>query len=384
MNFSCTKDKLLQGLQLIEHITGRNSSLPVLQNVLIRAANHSLYIIGTDLEMGMQASVSAKTNKEGEVSVPLKTLLGFIRTLPEGLLECKEQNKHLSIRAGEFHAQIKGEDPSQYPLLPKRAQEEPFSLSAKEFAQTISYAVPSIANTDSKPELTGVYIHVSEDGMVAAATDSFRLAEKTLSFEKKPSKEFSFILPQKSAREIINIFSEKDGKLKLFFSPNQVLFEYPMAEIDHAQIQVVSRIIDGGYPDYQGIIPKKYSDQIILPKEELLNHIKTAGVFSGKTNEIKLTPRHGSGQAPAKEGVEIFSQNPDLGENSGFVQGRIKREPDSKETSISFNYRFLIDGISNIKDSEVVLELNGEDGPAAVKSKTDSSYIYIVMPIKST
>ena len=373
MNFSCTKDKLLQGLQLIEHITGRNSSLPVLQNVLIRAANHSLYIIGTDLEMGMQASVSAKTNKEGEVSVPLKTLLGFIRTLPEGLLECKEQNKHLSIRAGEFHAQIKGEDPSQYPLLPKRAQEEPFSLSAKEFAQTISYAVPSIANTDSKPELTGVYIHVSEDGMVAAATDSFRLAERRtpLSIQTKQS----FILPGRAAQEIVRIFQQDESGTPLvcYMGANQVFFEYSPNERSHIPaLFVVSRLIEGQYPQYEAIIPKTWQTNVVADRETLLRHARAAGMFSNKLREVKVTI------SPGMQKMTLATND----SASGEYRSDLPCAGQGEDQEILLNHQYLLEGIQGIGDADIRIKCAEAGKPVLLEPANEKGYLYIVMPLR--
>jgi DNA polymerase-3 subunit beta len=211
-----------------------------------------------------------------------------------------------------------------------------------------------------------------------AATDSFRLGEKKfLSETPFGEKEYSFILPQKTCKEIINIFGEKEGKLKIYFSPNQIMFESSMKEIPHPQIQLVSRLIEGEYPNYQEIIPKKYQTQIILERNELLNQIKLASLFSGKINEVKIKVD------PKNQKLEIFSQNPELGEYQSFLPAQIKGE----EVEISFNHRFLIDGLLNItptslKSLEIIFELNGEDGPAVLKPLNDQTYLYVVMPIK--
>jgi len=206
------------------------------------------------------------------------------------------------------------------------------------------------------------------------ATDSFRLAEKTIPLEKKIKKEYAFILPQKPTREIINILGEKEGKLKLYFSPNQTLFEFPMKETSHPQIQITSRLIEGEYPNYQEIIPKKFKTRVILKKDEFLNQIKTASLFSGKINEVKFTI------TPSKKEVELFAQSPDIGENKSSLPAKIEGDP----MQISFNHKFLIDGLLNIKSSEVIFALTEEEGPCVLKPVGDSSYIYVIMPIKAT
>ena len=378
MKLIILKENLNYGLNIVSRVAGKNLALPILNNILISSEKNFLNMSSTDLELGINYWALVKTEKEGKITVPAKILSSFVGLLPNDKIYIELSNNRLEVVCREYKTKINGLPAEEFPIIPKIENKNPIELNCRIFCGGLSGVVDFVSLNQARPELSGVYFNFKKDGLYLTSTDSFRLAEKTLFFEKKIEEEFSFILPQKSAREIINIFSEKDGKLKLYFSPSQILFEYLMAETPHPQIHLVSRVIDGGYPDYQGIIPKRYSDQIILQKEEFLNHLKTAGIFSGKTNEVKIK------LAPKKEGIEIYSQNPEFGENTSFLPGQVKRESDIKEISVSFNYRFLIDGLINIKDMEVVFELNGEDGPAALKPKTDVSYVYIVMPIKST
>lgn len=147
-----------------------------------------------------------------------------------------------------------------------------------------------------------------------------------------------------------------------------------MEELKHPQFQIVSRLIEGEYPNYQEIIPQGFKTQIILPREEFLNQIKIASLFSGKINEVKI------GADPSREIIEIFSQSPEFGENKSQIKGKIKGE----KVEVSFNWKFLQDGLANIKSAEIIFEINNESGPGVLKPVGDSSYIYIVMPVKST
>jgi len=211
--------------------------------------------------------------------------------------------------------------------------------------------------------------------IIIAATDSFRLGEKKIFFKEAPLKgEYNLIIPQKTAKELVNIFSEKQGEIKMYFSPNQVMFEYLMEETPHPQIQVVSRLIEGEYPNYQEIIPKKYTTQLILNKNEFLNQVKTASLFSGKVNEIKIKTD------PGDKKVNISSQSPDIGDYQSSISVKIKGEP----VEVSFNHRFLLDGLSSIRSSEIVFELSGDSGPGVLKPVGDDTYLYVVMPIKTT
>ena len=184
----------------------------------------------------------------------------------------------------------------------------------------------------------------------------------------------SFILPQKPAREIINILGEKDGKVKIYFLPNQTMFEFPMKEAAHPQVQIVSRLIEGEYPNYEEIIPKKFKTHIIVKRDEFLSQIKAASLFSGKINEVKIKI------SEQEKEVQVFAQDPDIGESQSSIPAKIEGEP----IEVSFNHKFLIDGLSNIKSSEVIFDMSKEEGPCVLKPVGDASYIYVVMPIKST
>lgn len=377
MKLIILKENLNEGLNIVSRVAGKNLTLPILNNVLISTEKNFLNLSATDLELGIKYWSLVKIEKEGKLTIPAKILSNFVSLLPEDKIYLELKNQTLNITCQDYQTKIKGLPAEEFPIIPKIENEDFIELNCQVFCDGLSQVVDFTTLNQTRPELSGIYFNFKKDNLYLTTTDSFRLAEKSLFFEQKNSKEFSFILPQKTVREIINIFSGKEGKIKLYFSSSQILFEYPMAETPHPQIQIISRLIDGDYPDYQEIIPKKHEAQVILSKEKFLNHIKTASIFSGKTNEVKIK------LSPQKEGVEIFSQNLELGENNSFLQGQLQYGTDKKEMEVSFNHRFLIDGLSNIKDSEVIFELNGEDGPAALRPKNDSSYIYIVMPIKS-
>ncbi|MBU3934640.1 DNA polymerase III subunit beta, partial [Patescibacteria group bacterium] len=247
-------------------------------------------------------------------------------------------------------------------------------INNKSFCNGLTQIVDVASISQTRPEISGVYLLFSKNILKIVATDSFRLAEKTISIENNNKKDYTIILPQKSVREIINTLNEKDGDLKICFSENQALFEFPIKEMDHPQVQIFSRLVEGEYPNYQEIIPKKFKTNILVKKEEFLNQIKAASLFSGKINEIKFIIN------PVKKIIEISAHNPDIGESKSNLSVKIEGEP----IEISFNHKFLIDGVLNIKSSELALDLSGEDGPCVLRPVGDSSYIYVVMPIKST
>jgi DNA polymerase-3 subunit beta len=376
MKLIILKENLNKGLNVVSRVAGKNLTLPILNNILISAKKNFLNLSSTDLELGIRYWTLIKTEKEGEITVPAKILSSFVNLLPDKKITISTKDQNLLVQCDEYNTKIKGQSAEEFPIIPTIENEEVIEMSCPVLCEGISQVVYFATVNQARPELSGIFFSFQKNGLKLTATDSFRLAEKKLSFSKNPNKEISFILPQKAAKEIVNILSENKGKVKMYASQNQVLFEYPMTEIDHPEIQVISRLIEGEYPDYQGIIPQKHEYQLVVEKEELINQIKTASLFSGRSNEIKIKVDN------QKKGIEILSQNPDLGENKSFIPVKMNKAG-NKEIEISFNYKFLTDGLNNIKSKNVIFELNGEEGPALLKPEGDVNYLYVVMPIKA-
>jgi len=376
MKLIILQNKLKQGLNIIERISSKSFTLPILRNLLLKTEKNFLLLAATDLEIGIKWWVLSKIEKEGEITVPTSILSTFINLLPEKPVELTAHNQILSVECEDYKTKIKGQSSEDFPIIPEISEGISFSLDSYSFCQSLNQIVDIAFPSTVRPEISGIHFLIQKDLIKMAATDSFRLGEKTL-FLKKPltiEKEISLILPQKTAKEIINIFGEKQGEIKILVNPNQILFESTMSETPHPEIHLTSKLIEGEYPNYQEIIPKKYETQVILDKQEFLNQIKAASLFSGKINEVKFKID------PKKEIVEISSQNPETGEYHSLLSGKTK----GKEEEISFNYRFLNSGLLNIKSSEVIFELNGEVGPGVLKPVGDESYIYVAMPIKGT
>lgn len=375
------QEKLKEGLNIIQGITLKSLSLPILNNILLKTEKSFLKLTSTNLEIAINWWGLAKTEKEGSIIIPPRILSNFIQLIPNKPISLQIKESFLLIESEKIKTKIKYFNPEDFPIIPKIIEEKVIFVDNLNFYQGLSQVVNFTNPSLSKPEISGVYFLFQKDLITVTATDSFRLGEKKI-FIKNNKKEnllpenfeYSLILPQKTTKEILNIFGEKEGDLKIYLSPNQIMFESFMEEINHPQIQLISRLIEGGYPNYQEIIPKKYETEIILDRNEFLNQIKLASLFSDKINEVKLKI------SPKEQQVEILSQNIDVGSYSSFIFGEIKGQP----LEISFNHRFLIEGLSNIKSPKIVFELNKEEGPGVIKPLNDPSFIYVLMPIKTS
>jgi len=376
MELEILTQNLKEGLRNVERLTKKTPTLQVLDNILCQTEKNFLRLTSTNLETSLVWWVLAKVTKEGKVAVPGSFLNNLVSLIKSERIKLKSEEKSLVLETENQETKINGIDPEEFPIIPKIEKSEPFEIEGSILEEGISQVVEIPSPSQVRPEISGIYFLLKKDKVKIVSTDSFRLAEKTIVLSQKLKKEGQFILPQASGRELLNILSQKKGKLKIYFESNQVLFEWLTEETSHPQVHLLSRLVEGEYPNYQEIIPKKYTAQILLKKEDFLNQIKKAGLFSGKVSEVKLSP------LIKEKKLKIFAQTPELGENQAYLSAKIEAEREIPE--ISFNYKFLVDGLNNIKSSEVTLGLSGEEGPGVLKPVGDPSYLYILMPIKAS
>lgn len=377
MKLLILKENLKKALDITERIVSKNLTLPILNNILLEAKKNILRVSATDLEIGINFWLLAKIEKEGQITIPAKFLSNIINYLPNDKISLEEKNQNLFIEQKDYNAQIKGTPSQDFPIIPSIEKDNFIIINSSLFSHGLLQVVENCSITQTRPEISGVFITFTQNLITFVATDSFRLSEKKTASQFKTSPSFkpaSLILPQKTARELINILSDKKDDLCIYFSPNQIMFELKGKESSQPQIQITSRLIEGEYPNYQEIIPKQYGTEIQLKKNELLNQIKLASLFGGKINEVKLAVD------PQKNNLEIFAQSSDFGQTKSFINGQAK----GSKTEVSFNWKFLVDGLSNIKSQEIIFGLNKEDGPATLKPVGDETYVYVVMPIKSS
>ena len=353
-----------------------------MNNILVSVEKSFLNLTTTDLEVGVKWWSLVKTEKEGQIAVPARVLSGFISFLPNKPVSLEKKDSSLDISCENYQTSIKGVEAEDFPIIPKISEEERITLPSQDFCQGLAKVVDFASYSSTKPEISGLYLLFQKNIITIAATDSFRLGEKKIYLDSPLngiSQDYSLIIPQRAAKEVISIFGQKDGDLSIYFSTNQIMFEIPLAETSHPKVQLTTRLIEGDYPNYQEIIPQKSETKVTFQAQELLNQIKLASLFSGKINEVKIKAD------PKKNRLDIFSQSPEIGEHKSFLAAKVE----GKGAEASFNYRFLLDGLlqmpgSGEKKKEAVLELTGSDKPGVLRPKGDDTYLYLVMPIKSS
>jgi len=372
MKFEILKENFKKAANICERITRKTISLPVLQNVLLKTSGNFLELTTTNLEMSITWWILAKINKQGSLLVPATFLSNVLNLTVSEKVEIGEENKNLVLISENQEMQIQGQLPEEFPIIPKMEKEYAWQVDGIKLADGLAQVVEQAAFSSVRPEISGVYFSFQKNKLKIVATDSFRLAEKTVFLDKAGEKDLSFIVPQQTCRELIAVLSQEKGGLEISANINQVSFEIAGERPNEIKCRIQSRLIDGEYPKYQDILPKQYTTKAQLAKETFVNQLKKAGLFSGKILDVKITPQ-------VKEGrLRFFSQNVDIGKSDSFLACKIE----GKEQEVVFNYKFLLDGLNNVKGSEVFLELNGADGPGVLRPVGDDSYFYILMPIK--
>lgn len=370
MKIFCLQENLKNALATAERIVGKNLNLPILNNLLLKTDKGRLKISSTNLEIGINYWVSGKIEKEGGITVPARILSSFVTNLPNKKIELTVKEDVLYINCENFKAQIKGQNIADYPIIPTIESSLNNKLNKDLLKIGLSQVIGSVAASEMRPEISGVLFDFNKNYLKLVGTDSFRLAEKTL-FNKNDFQQ-PIIVPQKTIQEVIKILSEKDGEdekdqsLELFLVPGQIMFNF-------RHIQLVSRLIDGQFPDYQQIIPSSFRTKAVLNKEEITQIIKVISLFSGKVNDIKFIVNS------SKKTVDVFAQNREIGENKAQIEGEIE----GKDLEIAYNWRYLLDGLNNISTKKVFWGFNDEFAPSVLKPVGEEGYVYVVMPVKA-
>lgn len=379
MKIICTQENLNKGLSIVNSIAGKNINLPILNNVLIKAENKIITLLTTNLEIGISCAIRGRVEEEGSFTVLAKLLTDFVGFLTKEQIEISsENNNEIMVSSKNNQAKIKGLPSDDFPLIPQVEKINPYICDAQEFKKAASQVVFAITLNESRPEISGVLFDFNgqENKLTLVGTDSYRLAEKNIKLKKDNNSNNKIIVPLKTVQEVVRVLSgfkeeelgkEKETNLEIYLSEeNQILFF-----ID--DVNLVSRIIESQYPEYKEIIPKTSKTQIIVDRQDFINAIKTNSLFSQVgINGINLE------FLPQEQKAKISSANLQTGEGFSYLAGKIEGE----NNQITLNYRFLLDGLSNILTDEVLIEIVDHDTPCLIKSPGKEDYLYIVMPIR--
>lgn len=363
MIFETTVEKLISVVENADRVTARNASLPILGTILLITSGSSLKIRATNLSLGVEFEIGVKKEKDGVVAVDGKTLYTFLNTLPKNeKIKITETEGTLILTTAHNKTTIKTHPYEDFPTLPPSSGVK-IQIPQKEFIRGVKNTYFSAAVSDIKPEIASVYISAENNTLLFVATDSFRLAEKKENLKK--AVDFSPILiPYKNIIEIARILEGVQEEITLSISENQIA-------IVVQGIYITSRLTSGSFPDYKQIIPKEFQTEVIVLKQDLLNTLKGANIFSDKFNQINFSI------SPSKKKFECVSKNTDIGEYSGSIDATLSGD----DVTISLNQRYLIESLAFIPQDSISIGLNGGGKAVVIRGVGDNSFTYLLMPM---
>lgn len=382
MKLTCTQENFKKAIYSTERVVGKQITLPILENILLQTDHGMLKIAATNLEIGVFLKIGAKIEEEGTITVPARLLSNFVNNLPaESAVSLSVVDQTLYIESGASKAQIKGLQAQDFPIIPEMEGDFLFSLPAQEIKEAIPRLSVCASLDSTRPELTGMNIVLQKNEVHIAATDSFRLAEAVVNIKKINPQSYdifvdktnSIIVPLNTLLEVFRVIGNETQEIEVGIEESQIFFQ-----VDN--VRIVSRLINGKYPEYRQIIPQQFASRILLEKDSSLRAVKIAGIFTNsKTGEVRFTAD------VKKNEVVIQSKAEELGENKTVLDAQI--EGLSQEAV--FNPRFITDGLQAIGTPQFILLMNSGSSAAVIrmvqgeKNEEIPTFTYVIMPIKN-
>lgn len=382
MKLVCTQENFKKAIYNTERVVGKQITLPILENILLETEGGMLKVSATNLEIGVSLKIGAKVEKEGKITIPARLIGNFTANLPgNDTIELEVANATLKISSGEYRAQIKGMGAQEFPIIPDMEGDFLFTLPLQRTRDFLAKLMPSTAIDNTRPELAGVNVLFFDNELHLAATDSFRLAEAIVPIEKIKPKEYSLltsktesvIVPAQAVAELLRIAEEEAEKIQVALEENQIFLQI-------GAVKIVSRLINGKYPEYKHIIPQKFATEARMEREDLMRAVKVAGIFTdGKSGEVSFR------LDPENRKIVIQSEAEEIGENTAQVLADIT----GPEQKIVFNPRYILDGISAATSTRLSLSANDSSSPVLIRMLDDKNrqqikeFTYVVMPIKN-
>ncbi len=367
MKLFCAQKDLDYALNIVNKAIGLNNTLPVLNNILLKAEGKKLFFSSTNLEIAISCSISADVRSEGAITVPAKLITNYISLLTDEKVEVSVvEGVSLAVNSSSSHTKIKCISADEFPLIPKVEKGQELSMGVDDFSRAITETVFAASFNTTRPVLSGVFMKTDGEDIKIVATDSYRLAEKTIKPLKTSKEGFSVIVPAKTMMELGKILGKSDGKeVRANVSKNQISFSVDGVEL-------ISRLIEGKYPDYEKIIPKDSKTKFEVSVEDFSLVLKRVSLFARENNNsVKLSVTN-DGR------LTVSSEETKVGEEKAEIAVKVSGE----NNKISLNSQYLLDVLTYLGDDKVLFSMNDKASPARISPVEGGGYVYIIMPLK--
>ena len=369
MNLTISKEQIMHGLQAVQNVVSTRTTLPILSNVLLEAEGDRLKLTATDLDVTVTCAVEAQVKKGGATTVPVKKLFGIIRELNNGDIDLEvDEKNNCSVRSGASFYKINGLAAEEYPPMPKFKDEKKVSLKQETVKAMMRKTSFAISTDESRYVLNGIFMSLKDHKLTMVATDGRRLALVDEEVDVTEQSQGEFIVPAKAVNEL-NRLLQGTGELEIRYSENQAAFN--LKDDKGFSILIVSKLIEGNYPNYRQVIPGEAKERVSLVREEFLHALRRAEIMtSEKSNSVKLSF--------TKNNLAITANSPEVGEARESIAVNYK----GKDMAIAFNPKYMIDPLGSLTEDEVFFELIDELSPGVLK--INAPFLYVVMPMRLT
>lgn len=366
MKLTLFQENLNKGLSITSHFVSSRAQLPILSNIALQTKESRLRISATNLEAGVNYYCGAKIEDEGGATVLSRTFSEFVSSLPAEKVVLETKKGNLEVSCGNYQANFPVIPISDFPKVPTKVNQK-ITFPYYDFTKAVKNVVFAASSDDSRPVLSGVHFDFINQECLLSATDGYRLSFKKITLTDKYPEETEFIIPSVILNELLRLKPEGEQpifELGLANEEKQVVFFLPNLEFS-------SRLLEGKYPDINKVIPQTKNTSILIGREEFLGAVKTASIFARESaNIVKL--EIGGGK------VKVLANAPSLGENLSQVEAKI----DGDDQRVAFNFRFLVDLLSNLETDQVVIEMQEPLKPVVFKNPGDKDFLHIIMPVK--
>ena len=366
MELTVTQENFARALSAVGRVASTKTQLPILSNILLRTDGNRLLVAATNLEVATTQYIGAKIAKAGAITVPARLISEFVSSLPKDSIELKVVNNNIHLKSGNYTSVINGVIADDFPELPTINEKSSinYSINIEDFKQAVSQTIITASSDSTRPVLTGVYWHSHNGQLYLAATDGYRLSERRL---VETTSEVAAIIPVQTLQEVLRTIVDDSDTVDILFDETQVRFRINEAEI-------ISRLVDGNFPDYRQLIPKKSDITAVVDKQEFVRVTKIAGLFARESGgSVTVTVDDD------KKTVSLHSIASEMGENTSELAASV-----TGAGQVTLNSRYLAEALSVLEDEEIEFSFSGKLSPCILKStKKDTNYYHVIMPLKS-
>jgi DNA polymerase III subunit beta len=366
MKVICTQENLKSGLSIVGRIISSTNTLPILNNLLIKTENGTLKISSTNLEVAITTQVRCKVEEEGVTTVVNKTLNDLVSNLPNKNIVLQTSQNQLNLETENYHTSIKTLPGEEFPLIPEIEIKKAINIDSQEIKNAIDSVVFAVSTNQTQPEISGVLFKLEQDKLLIVATDRYRLAEKTVTLQTKNNNSQDIIIPHKTAQELSRIIGSQKGEVEIMFNETQVSFVFN-------NTQIISRLVDGQYPDYKQIIPSEFPANLVIEKQSLVSALRTGSVFNQGNNSVKFD------FSVEKQQLILVTESSELGKSIVELPAEIQGKP----KAMILNHHYILDCLAHITSPNIIIKLIDDNSPSLIIPQGEEGYVYLVMPIKS-